>query len=284
MIRTKSLTVFVVSLCGAVALTASSVLADKLDEILGAAIALKQAHVMRSYEKCRSSGSSDIACRGELEALHPREISALARIAGKIGNVGESEISKAIANCYDPSHDYLDLIECWEQVAARLESGQVIIPAKRQAFKWDDLPRNLASLDSVQRRSLFLCVRGTANMNFSETVSHNLSLGGADATWALKVFAWENKQMADFAKSVGWPEMQDYYEQEALASKKLIRGEIGFSEYRQMAKQNEGWLASALAPEALRQSVHERNFSALKELCDDVASAVIGMAKAAASQ
>lgn len=262
----------------------SPVFAGELNELLDAAIRLRQAHVIRSYEKCRSSGTPDAACRDELESLHPREISALARIEDNIGSVSKGEISKATANCHDPSHDYRDLIECWEQLADQLEKGLEIFPAKRPGFQWSDLPGVFVSLDPVQRKSLVLCVRGRVSTNFKETVAHNLRSGGNDAAWALKVHASENYLMVEVAEAAGWSGMQDYYEREARASKKLVRGEIAFSEYRQVAKQNEGRLATVLAPEASRQSVHESNFSRLDQLCDEVALAVIGRAKYAASQ
>lgn len=272
------------SFVGAAALAPSPVIADELDELLAAAMRLKQAHVERSYEKCRSSGSSDVACRDELESLHPREISALARIAANEGSVGESEIRNAMANCYNPSRDYRDLLECWEQLATDLERGEAVVPATRQGFQWSELSGRVGSLDPVQRKSLVLCVRGKVSTNFEETVAHNLRSGGGDATWALKVHAFENHLMVEVAEAAGWSGMQDYYEQEANAAAKLIRGEIEFSQYRQMAMQNEGRLATVLAQETSRHSVHENNFSILKEPCDDVASAVIGRAKAAASQ
>lgn len=272
------------SFVGAAALAPSPIIADELDELLAAAMRLKQAHVERSYEKCRSSGSSDAACRDELESLHPREISALARIAANVGSVGESEISNAMGSCYDPSHDYRDLIECQEQIAVQLEKGEAVAPDKPQRFRWSDLSDLAGSLDPVQRKSLVLCVRGTVSMNFEKTVAHNLRSGGDDATWALKVHAFENHLMVEVAAAAGWSGMRDYYKQEAHDVAKLIRGEIEFSQYRQMAKQNKGRLATVLAPETSRHSVHENNFSILKEPCDDVASAVIGRAKAAASQ
>lgn len=284
MLRTMSPIFLAMSFAGAAALAPRPIFAGELDELLGAAMRLKQAHVERSYEKCRSGGSSDAACRDELESLHPREISALARIVANMAKVSESEISKAMANCYDPSHDYRDLIECREQLADQLEKGKSVVSAKRQGFQWGDLSNLVSSLDPVQRKSLVLCVRGTVSTNFEETVEHNLTSGGDDATWALKVYAFENHLMAEVAEAAGWSGMQEYYEHEAHASAKLIRGEIEFSQYGQIVKQNEGRLATVLAPETSQQSVHESNFSILREPCDVVASAVIGRAKAAASQ
>lgn len=272
------------SFVGAAALAPPPIIAGELDELLAATMRLKQAHVDRSYEKCRSSGSSDAACRDELESLHPREISALARIAANVESVGESEISSAMANCYNPLRDYRDLVECWEQLATHLERGEAVVPATRQGFQWSELSGRVGSLDPLQRKSLVLCVRGKVSMNFEETVAHNLRPGGEEAMWALKVHAFENHLMVEVAEAAGWSEMQDYYEQEANAAAKLIRGEIELSQHRQMAKQNEGRLATVLAPETSRLSVHENNFSILKEPCDDVASAVIGRAKGFASQ
>ncbi len=258
--------------------------ASELDELLSAAISLKQAHVARSYERCRSHGRSDTVCRDALNALHPREISALARLAEHLVNVDETELSGAMASCYDPSHDYQDLIECWERLATHLDQEQEIVLTKQQSFQLSDLPSKLSSLDPLERKSLVLCVRAAVKTNFKETVAHNLQAGGAEATWALKVSALESYFMIDVARAAGWAEMKEYYSYEARDLEALIRNKIDSIEYRQAAKRNERRLASALAPETSRQSLHASNFSKLSELCDDVATAVIGKAKVAASQ
>ncbi len=89
----------------------------------GAAIRLKKAHVVRYYENCISQHRSDAECRVELKALHPREKAALQKILRNGQKYNEYEVSKAMAACYDPTHDYKDLIECWERLAAKLVAG-----------------------------------------------------------------------------------------------------------------------------------------------------------------
>jgi hypothetical protein len=283
--RPKRVTALFLALyTGAVAFAPSLVLADDLGEALAASVRLKQAHVVRSYEKCRSGGTSDASCRAELEALHPREVSALARIANSMAGIDATKPSEAMAGCYDPSHDYRDLIECWEQLAIQLEDGQEIGSTTLQVIPENDWSRDIISLDPVKRRSLLLCVRGTISVDFQETVADNLLPGGDDFAWALKVQAWENHLMVEIAMAADWFEMQEYYGQEALISQKLIRGEIGTSEYRQLAKRNEVRLAATLSPEMSQQSIHARNFTELKALCDEVAFSIIGRAKTAASE
>ncbi|MEL7453073.1 MAG: hypothetical protein AAGJ50_06860 [Pseudomonadota bacterium] len=262
----------------------ASVAANELDELLGAAVRLKQAHVMRSYEECRSVGSSDAVCREELTALHPREISALNRLARHIESVSETELSAAFTRCYDPAHNYLDLIECWERLADRLEQGQEIDVDEDQKFRWENLSTAFAPLSSIKRRTLVLCIRGTIKRNFEDTVAHNLGAGGSDTTWALKVSAIESQMMIEVAQAASWAGLRTYYDHEAKSLEALIQGTIGLEEYRGLAKQNEQRLTTALAPEAANMAMHSRNFVELEALCADVAAVLIGRAKAIASQ
>jgi hypothetical protein len=58
-------------------------------------------------------------CQAELEALHPRELAALQTIWKNARTYDEFEVSVASAACYDPTHNYHDLVECWERLAAK---------------------------------------------------------------------------------------------------------------------------------------------------------------------
>ena len=94
--------------------------AQSTSETLSAAVRLKQAHVMRSYEQCMDLGRSDSQCREELERLHPRETAALSRLAELGTSVPEEEISEAFSSCYSPNRNYEQLISCWEEEAEKL--------------------------------------------------------------------------------------------------------------------------------------------------------------------
>lgn len=91
--------------------------AQELEEALGAAIRLKQAHVIRYYESCMETINSESTCRKQLEELHPREQAALAQIQESIGEMDIDELNASMSSCYSPSNDYLDLIVCWEGLA-----------------------------------------------------------------------------------------------------------------------------------------------------------------------
>lgn len=99
------------------------VLGDSAQELSDAALRLKQAHVIRFYESCMEETSSDIGCRQALEELHPREVSVLEELFGLSASIEEHALSSSMASCYDPTHDYLDLIECWENVAESLKAS-----------------------------------------------------------------------------------------------------------------------------------------------------------------
>jgi hypothetical protein len=127
---------FVIGILGAtvVCWIGSTAVAQTADETFQAAIRLKQAHVVRSYERCIATGKTDRECRAAIERLHPREIAALARFASLAGAIPDKEISASLASCYDPSHDYLQLIQCWEETASLLdarvkaETGEQAVP------------------------------------------------------------------------------------------------------------------------------------------------------------
>lgn len=274
------LTIYTVYLC----ICPPDVLAQS--ELGEAATRLKQAHVVRYYERCLEQTRSDPTCRQELTALHPREQAALRSILLHAGRYDELEVSKASASCYDPAHDYLELIECWELLAAKMAAGESIKT---------DAPEPVANLSEravevfldltpTQKKSVVLCVRGRLNINFDETVAHNLERGGSDALWALKIYAFESAHMAELAQTAGWLDLARYYEMEADNVTKLIRGEIEFESYQMFSKDSEKLLNAVLAPENSGQSAHERNFQDFSRECNELSDKIIGAAKISASK
>ncbi|WP_156958802.1 hypothetical protein [Labrenzia sp. DG1229] len=229
---------------------------------------------------------SDAKCRAELNALHPREKAALGKILINASRYGEFEISEASAACYDPGHDYLDLIECWELLATKMAAGEDIKPEvpKPVVGLSERAGEIFSELPPTQQKSIVLCVRGRVNINFQDTVAHNLKLGGSDALWALKINGFENAQMSRLAKAANWTEMTGYYEMEADNASKLIRGEIGFEKYRLLSKDSQKLLSAALTRESSWQSAHNRNFQKFARECEELATKIIGSAKVAASE
>lgn len=98
--------------------------AQSYDDAMGAAVRLKQAHVVRSYERCVAMGKSDLECRSKIEDLHTRELSVISRFFILSNSVQQDELNHTMASCYDPSRDYKELIECWEENATGLESQE----------------------------------------------------------------------------------------------------------------------------------------------------------------
>lgn len=261
-------------------------IASAQSDVEEAAIRLKQAHVVRYYENCMDQIRSDTACRAELNALHPREKAALRKILINSKRYDERELSKASAACYNPAHDYLDLIECWELLATKMASGKNIKPDPPQPVtSLSKRAREIFSeLTPTQQKSIVLCVRGRVNINYQDTVAHNLKLGRSDALWALKINGFENTQMSRLAKAANWTVMAGYYEMETDNVSKLIRGNIGFDKYRLLSRDSQKLLSAALAPESSWQSAHNRNFQKFARECEELATKVIGNAKAAASK
>ncbi|WP_417681266.1 hypothetical protein [Roseibium sp.] len=277
----RQISTIVIGFC----LSLISSIASAQSEAEDAAIRLKRAHVIRYLEKCIDRGRSDVECRAEISALHPREKAALNSIMINSGHYDEFEVSKASAACYDPAHDYRDLIECWERLASKMTAGQNIEPeAPKPVVSLSEKAAELFSkLASVEQKSVILCVRGRVNLNYRDTVAHNLQLGGSDALWALKIYGIENAQMSRLAKAANWTVMASYYELEAENVSKLIRGEIEFDNYRTISKDSQKLLSAALAPESSKQYVHSRNFEKFADECGELATEVIGSAKVAAS-
>jgi len=109
-------------------------------ELMNAALRLKQAAVLRTLEDCKAKGGSEKSCNTLLELTHQRELKIIARLnlASTDPAVNMDEVSKESAACY--GHGYVELIDCWSQLADRLDSmrkGQSLLkstgPASRAA-------------------------------------------------------------------------------------------------------------------------------------------------------
>lgn len=259
--------------------------AESFDDQLKASMNLKKAHVLRYYERCISKGREDAECRSELEALHPRELTALQRMLRNANRYDQLEANGALAACYDVTNDYRELIECWERLSAQMAAGETLQGAG------DQLPppsgyisSKLSGLSPAEKISVVICVRGVVGNNFRDTVASNLKAGGSDATWALKVSASENSQMSQLARAAGWSEMAKYYDEETDGVEQLIRGAINFEKYRSIAQRNAIELKRALDTEIPRQNDHKDNLRTFSSICMDISSKFISTAKALASK
>lgn len=261
-----------------------------LAEVAGATFRLRQDVVVRYYEQCMKQTESDAECRAELTALHPREKAALRGIFVHSRSYDEYQISKAIASCYDPSHNYLDYIECSELLASKMAAGEDIEldEPKPDASLVETLTEKAAAvflqLTPTKKRSIVLCVRERVNINFQETVAHNLNGEGDDVLWALKIYALESAQISELAALADWVELAGYYDKEAGDAEKLIRGEIELDTYKSFSKDNDKMLGETLASERSWWSAHQRNFQYFSRECDELSVIIVGNAKIAASQ
>jgi hypothetical protein len=253
-----------------------------MEDLLRSSVELKKAHVLRYYDKCKAQNKSDEVCLRELEALHPREIEVLNKILGFTSKYDQFALSKAMAGCYDPSHDYKDLIACWEQLAGKMEVGQKLeVKPDEDVFPLGTM--ELTGLTPFEQKSVVLCVRGTINKNYSDTVANALKMGGREGLWALKVHGLENMQMSELARAAKWTEMESYYRTETINVEKLIRGQSSNDAYMLASKNNESNIKRTLEPEIARQSEHARNFQKLASVCKGISSTIISKAKAGAS-
>lgn len=258
------------------------------EDVLGAAARLKQAHVEGFWAACQQHGASEASCRAKLQALHARELQALARIAEHLDDSNADALNRAFTDCYSPANTYSELITCWEELANHLGEGDVAEGPRPRLVKsessWDEVVSQIAALDPLERRSLVLCVRGSVTVNFDKTVKPNLSKGASDALWAVKIYSRASAKQAQLAAKAGWPEMEQYFKREALDAAALIRGEIEQAEYQRRAKANESVLARALTPERARMREHETIMRKHQALCERAATLVIADAKVFASE
>ena len=93
-------------------------------ELMNAALRLKQAAVLRTLEDCKAKGGSVKSCNSLLELTHQRELKIIARLnlAATDPAVNMDEVSKESAACY--GYGYVELIECWSQLADRLDASR----------------------------------------------------------------------------------------------------------------------------------------------------------------
>lgn len=110
-------------------------LAAPQNETVNAAIELKKAHVMRSFETCMIRTQNENRCRQLLQLLHKREVENLNRLKPALTDtdVNQVQFNKEMNACYSPSNDYGDLINCRELLAERYEDakqGKFILKVK----------------------------------------------------------------------------------------------------------------------------------------------------------
>jgi hypothetical protein len=104
-------------------LSPGSSTAQNASEMLSAALRLKQAYVIRSYNQCIDFGKNDSQCMKELEQLHSREVEVISAFSGLINNEQTSEISEIFLSCYSSTRTYDKLIGCWEEKYEELVGG-----------------------------------------------------------------------------------------------------------------------------------------------------------------
>ena len=156
--------------------------------------------------------------------------------------------------------------------------------ADKPKSAWDSINTRLKTLSPFERRSIVICVRGQFTLNYDKTVKHNLERDAMNQLWAWKVYSRASVLMSRLAESAEWPEMEQYFRQEANDSSSRIRGQIDNEQYLNLAKKNELVLSAALDPERPRLATHVANFQKHEKLCTDASSQVIGNAKLHASQ
>jgi hypothetical protein len=98
--------------------------AQENQELMNAALRLKQAAVLRTLEDCKAKGGSVKSCNTLLELTHQRELKVIERLklASTDPTVNMDEVSKESAACYD--YGYVELVECWSQLSDRLDAAR----------------------------------------------------------------------------------------------------------------------------------------------------------------
>ncbi len=93
-------------------------------ELMNAALRLKQAAVLRTLEDCKAKGGSVKSCNSLLELTHQREVKIIERLklAPTDPAVNMDEMSKEMAACYD--YGYIEMVECWSQLSDRLDAAR----------------------------------------------------------------------------------------------------------------------------------------------------------------
>ena len=95
-------------------------------ELMNAALRLKQAAVLRTLEDCKAKGGSVKSCNSLLELTHQREVKIIERLklAPTDPAVNMDEASKEMAACYSPNYGYVETVECWSQLSDRLDAAR----------------------------------------------------------------------------------------------------------------------------------------------------------------
>lgn len=93
--------------------------------LLDAAVRLKKAHVEREWEACMTKIAFENRCRKLISLIHEQEKEVLARIQSGLRNpsVNAKRLSEESTACYNPSSNYSNLVDCWENLANRLDSA-----------------------------------------------------------------------------------------------------------------------------------------------------------------
>ena len=137
-----------------VSLASLQVKSTDLNRIYQAAVDVRKAHILRYYERCLRKYRTAEQCRSEVKSLHPRELAANATIMKFSYKYNKDKLAKSFNYCYDPSNDYLSLIECHERLARIVEADQALpeIPKKKTASeRRDELYKSILEKDNFTR-------------------------------------------------------------------------------------------------------------------------------------
>ena len=86
--------------------------------------AAKKVHVNRFWDECtaKHNGATTI-CADLIRALEARERKTLKRISAAATDSNKPRVSEGVVGCYNPTHNYKDLVQCWELLANELEQN-----------------------------------------------------------------------------------------------------------------------------------------------------------------
>lgn len=247
-----------------------------------AALELKRSHVERFYNSRVSNGRSEESCRDDLAALHKRELSAMALLVDVIGRVNEAEFSRAMSSCYSPTHDYEDLIVCREKLVRWIADANSLVDFSYVDPDKLDVKAFVSNLPTREGRYFLLCLRGKVGLNFEQTVLHNMTKGGDDALWAMKVHAFQNGRLAILAEDIAWSTAATYFRKEADNISSLIRGDITEDDYQAVSASNGAFYGRILSE--FTEAEFLQISSRFSSECERGAAYIAGEAKYRASQ
>ena len=83
-------------------------------EVMNAALRLKQAAVLRTLADCKAKGGSGKSCNTLRELTHQREVKIIERLNLALTDpaVNAEEASTEIAACSNPNYGYVETVEC----------------------------------------------------------------------------------------------------------------------------------------------------------------------------